>query len=230
MASHDLPLPCRKGSPQYQLLTVPEHSPRGTLVGNVTGAVDADEGSNAIVCYFIAGGAWQGGASRLTLGLEATHMCPSRPLMLCTVPFNPATKRRTSSCSPTGRLLVLKDLDGRARLRLLLHRQGLKQSQLDTSRRPSPAFDLVSDLTLQEVRVVLEDIQRSAATLHLGWYTLSAGDEAYQAPGSVGWPLPLLLTLVCLYPAGVATDASGLGADPGAGPGRRHWQQQPCLL
>ncbi|KAK2098486.1 Cadherin-23 [Saguinus oedipus] len=48
-----------KGSPQYQLLTVPEHSPRGTLVGNVTGAVDADEGPNAIVYYFIAGGAQQ---------------------------------------------------------------------------------------------------------------------------------------------------------------------------
>lgn len=48
-------LPLQRGSPQYQLLTVPEHSPRGTLVGNVTGAVDADEGSNAIVYYFIAG-------------------------------------------------------------------------------------------------------------------------------------------------------------------------------
>lgn len=45
----------QKGSPQYQLLTVPEHSPHGTLVGNVTGAVDADEGPNAIVYYFIAG-------------------------------------------------------------------------------------------------------------------------------------------------------------------------------
>lgn len=55
----DIPLPPQKGSPQYQLLTVPEHSPRGTLVGNVTGAVDADEGLNAIVYYFIAGGAGQ---------------------------------------------------------------------------------------------------------------------------------------------------------------------------
>lgn len=55
----DIPLPPQKGSPQYQLLTVPEHSPRGTLVGNVTGAVDADEGPNAIVYYFIAGGAGQ---------------------------------------------------------------------------------------------------------------------------------------------------------------------------
>lgn len=48
--------PLQKGNPQYQLLTVPEHSPHGTLVGNVTGAVDADEGPNAIVYYFIAGG------------------------------------------------------------------------------------------------------------------------------------------------------------------------------
>ncbi|XP_053189417.1 cadherin-23 isoform X2 [Scomber japonicus] len=40
----------------YQKLTVPEHSPPGTVVGNVTRAVDADEGSNAIVYYFIAGG------------------------------------------------------------------------------------------------------------------------------------------------------------------------------
>lgn len=53
----DVLLPLQKGRPQYQLLTVPEHSPRGTLVGNVTGAVDADEGPNAVVYYFIAGGA-----------------------------------------------------------------------------------------------------------------------------------------------------------------------------
>ncbi|XP_075791073.1 cadherin-23 isoform X6 [Pelodiscus sinensis] len=45
-----------RGSPQYQALSVPEHSRPGTIVGNVTGAVDADEGSNAIVYYFIAAG------------------------------------------------------------------------------------------------------------------------------------------------------------------------------
>ncbi|XP_067382257.1 cadherin-23 isoform X2 [Channa argus] len=45
-----------RGSLPYQLLTVPEHSPPGTEVGNITRAVDADEGSNAIVYYFIAGG------------------------------------------------------------------------------------------------------------------------------------------------------------------------------
>uniref|UniRef100_A0A8C2E0H1 Cadherin-related 23 n=1 Tax=Cyprinus carpio TaxID=7962 RepID=A0A8C2E0H1_CYPCA len=44
-----------RGSLPYQSLSVPEHSSPGTVVGNVTGAVDADEGSNAIVYYFIAG-------------------------------------------------------------------------------------------------------------------------------------------------------------------------------
>ncbi|XP_060097159.1 cadherin-23 isoform X1 [Heteronotia binoei] len=45
-----------RGSTPYQVLSVPEHSRPGTVVGNVTGAVDADEGSNAIVHYFIAAG------------------------------------------------------------------------------------------------------------------------------------------------------------------------------
>ncbi|XP_043991850.1 cadherin-23 isoform X2 [Gambusia affinis] len=45
-----------RGSLPYQKMTVPEHSPSGTVVGNVTRAVDADEGSNAVVYYFIAGG------------------------------------------------------------------------------------------------------------------------------------------------------------------------------
>lgn len=45
----------QRGSLPYQKLTVPEHSPPGTAVGNVTRAVDADEGSNAVVYYFIAG-------------------------------------------------------------------------------------------------------------------------------------------------------------------------------
>ncbi|KAG7462693.1 hypothetical protein MATL_G00187450 [Megalops atlanticus] len=45
-----------RGSLPYQTLSVPEHSEPGTVVGNVTGAVDADEGSNAVVYYFIAAG------------------------------------------------------------------------------------------------------------------------------------------------------------------------------
>ncbi|KAM4636899.1 cadherin-23 [Discoglossus pictus] len=45
-----------RGALQYQTLSVREHSKPGTVVGNVSGAVDADEGSNAIVYYFIAAG------------------------------------------------------------------------------------------------------------------------------------------------------------------------------
>lgn len=45
----------QRGSLPYQKLTVPEHSRPGTVVGNITRAVDADEGSNAVVYYFIAG-------------------------------------------------------------------------------------------------------------------------------------------------------------------------------
>lgn len=45
----------QRGSLPYQKLTVLEHSPPGTVVGNVTRAVDADEGANAVVYYFIAG-------------------------------------------------------------------------------------------------------------------------------------------------------------------------------
>ncbi|KAG5266737.1 hypothetical protein AALO_G00235630 [Alosa alosa] len=49
-----------RGSLPYQVLSVPEHSSSGTVVGNVTGAVDADEGSNGVVYYFIAGGDTEG--------------------------------------------------------------------------------------------------------------------------------------------------------------------------
>ncbi|CDQ66979.1 unnamed protein product [Oncorhynchus mykiss] len=49
-----------RGSLPYQTLSVAEHSTPGTVVGNVKGAVDADEGSNAVVYYFIAGGDTEG--------------------------------------------------------------------------------------------------------------------------------------------------------------------------
>uniref|UniRef100_S4RP29 Cadherin-related 23 n=1 Tax=Petromyzon marinus TaxID=7757 RepID=S4RP29_PETMA len=44
------------GGAPYQSFSIPEHSPPGTAVGNVSGAVDADVGANAIVYYFIAAG------------------------------------------------------------------------------------------------------------------------------------------------------------------------------
>uniref|UniRef100_A0AAY4DS48 Cadherin-23 n=1 Tax=Denticeps clupeoides TaxID=299321 RepID=A0AAY4DS48_9TELE len=58
-----------RGSLPYQVLSVPEHSSPGTVVGNVTGAVDADEGSNAVVYYFIAGGDIDGNFGLSTAGM-----------------------------------------------------------------------------------------------------------------------------------------------------------------
>ncbi|XP_034041014.1 cadherin-23-like [Thalassophryne amazonica] len=57
-----------RGGLLYQRLTVPEHSPPGTVVGNVTGAVDADEGTNAVVYYFIAGGNTDGNFAMIPEG------------------------------------------------------------------------------------------------------------------------------------------------------------------
>ena len=78
-------------------MTVPEHSPRGTLVGNVTGAVDADEGPNAIVYYFIAGGV-PGVSAPPALGLERT--LGGLALTLCLVHSQLVTRTRISTCSP----------------------------------------------------------------------------------------------------------------------------------
>ena len=101
-----LPYPLQKGSPQYQLLTVPEHSPRGTLVGNVTGAVDADEGSNAIVYYFIAGGASRGQSPPYPgAGDDPNMPCPALAPPPHPVPWSHlqlGMKRRTSTFSLTG--------------------------------------------------------------------------------------------------------------------------------
>jgi hypothetical protein len=71
-------------------------------------------------------------------------------------------------------------------------------------RGPSPALDLVADLTLQEVRVVLEDINDQPPRFTKAEYT--AGEN--QGLGAWG-PGPLLAChLYCLpIPVGVATDA-----------------------
>uniref|UniRef100_A0A8C4MIF9 Cadherin-23 n=1 Tax=Equus asinus asinus TaxID=83772 RepID=A0A8C4MIF9_EQUAS len=129
-----------KGSPQYQLLTVPEHSPHGTLVGNVTGAVDADEGPNAIVYYFIAGGNF--------------HL------------------------HPDGRLLVLRDLDREREAVFSFVVKASSNRSWTLPRGPSPALDLVTDLTLQEVRVVLEDINDQPPRFTKAEYTAGVATDA----------------------------------------------------
>ncbi|XP_034519483.1 LOW QUALITY PROTEIN: cadherin-23 [Ailuropoda melanoleuca] len=133
-----------KGSPQYQLLTVPEHSPPGTLVGNVTGAVDADEGPNAIVYYFIAAG----------------------------------NEEKNFHLRPDGRLLVLRDLDREREAVFSFIVKASSNRSWTPPRGPFPALDLVTDLTLQEVRVVLEDINDQPPRFTKAEYTAGVATDA----------------------------------------------------
>ncbi|KAM9617928.1 cadherin-23 isoform 2-T2 [Trichechus inunguis] len=133
-----------KGSPQYQLLTVPEHSPRGTLVGNVTGAVDADEGPNAIVYYFIAAG----------------------------------NEEKNFHLQPDGRLLVLRDLDREREAVFSFIVKASSNRSWTPPRGPSSALDLLADLTLQEVRVVLEDINDQPPRFTKAEYTAGVATDA----------------------------------------------------
>nr|XP_015102125.1 cadherin-23 isoform X2 [Vicugna pacos] len=133
-----------KGSPQYQLLTVPEHSPRGTLVGNVTGAVDADEGSNAIVYYFIAAG----------------------------------NEEKNFHLQPDGCLMVLRDLDREREAIFSFIVKASSNRSWTPPRGPSLALDLVTDLTLQEVRVVLEDINDQPPRFTKAEYTAGVATDA----------------------------------------------------
>uniref|UniRef100_A0A8C6RT94 Cadherin-23 n=1 Tax=Nannospalax galili TaxID=1026970 RepID=A0A8C6RT94_NANGA len=133
-----------KGSPQYQLLTVPEHSPRGTLVGNVTGAMDADEGPNAIVYYFITAG----------------------------------NEEKSFHLQPDGRLLVLQDLDREREAVFSFIVKASSNRSWTLPRGPSPALDLLADLTLQEVRVVLEDINDQPPRFTKAEYTAGVATDA----------------------------------------------------
>ncbi|KAB0393240.1 hypothetical protein E2I00_003729, partial [Balaenoptera physalus] len=133
-----------KGSPQYQLMTVPEHSPPGTLVGNVTGAVDADEGPNAIVYYFVAAG----------------------------------DEEKNFQLQPDGRLLVLRDLDREREAVFSFIVKASSNRSWTPPRGHSPALDLVTDLTLQEVRVVLEDINDQPPRFTKAEYTAGVATDA----------------------------------------------------
>ncbi|NXE32689.1 CAD23 protein, partial [Ptilorrhoa leucosticta] len=137
-----------KDSPQYQALSVPEHSRPGTVVGNVTGAVDADEGSNAIVYYFIAAG----------------------------------NQESNFQLSREGKLKVLRDLD---REKEPYHSIIVKAS---SQRNWSPPrgqqagraqfWDLSGDLTLQEVRIFLDDINDQSPQFTKSEYTAGVATDA----------------------------------------------------
>lgn len=203
---------------------MPEHSPRGTLVGNVTGAVDADEGPNAIVYYFIAGGG-QWSQCPTGPGFAEDSECPStHPVSRLPTAGN---DDKNFHLQPDGRLLVLRDLDREKEALFSFIVKASSNHSWAPPRGPSPALDLLTDLTLQEVRVVLEDINDQPPRFTKAEYTAGAGTSRglrvwVAPPLTFTWP-------ACSHRSGHRCQGR-LGIDPGAGPGCRYWQQQPGLL
>ncbi|XP_039337151.1 cadherin-23 isoform X16 [Mauremys reevesii] len=137
-----------RGSPQYQALSVPEHSHPGTIVGNVTGAVDADEGSNAIVYYFIAAGNRE---NNFKLSQEG-KLQVLRDLDRETEPYYSITVKASSNRNwtpPRG------------------HRAARIQ-----------ALDPSTDTTLQEVRIFLDDINDQPPRFSKSEYTAGVATDA----------------------------------------------------
>ncbi|XP_066549140.1 cadherin-23 [Amia ocellicauda] len=137
-----------RGSVPYQSLWVPEHSSPGTLVGNVTGAVDADEGSNAVVYYFIAGGDNEGNFQMSQEGVLRVTRELDREVM----PVYPIIVKASSNGNWT-------------------------PPRGQRSARPR-ALDPSLDPTLQEVRVHLEDINDQPPRFAKPEYTAGVAADA----------------------------------------------------
>ncbi|XP_075279272.1 cadherin-23 isoform X4 [Opisthocomus hoazin] len=137
-----------RDSPQYQVLSVPEHSQPGTVVGNVTGAVDADEGSNAIVYYFIAAG----------------------------------NRENNFQLSREGKLQVLRDLDREKEPYYSIIVKASSQRNWSPPRGQragrTQLWDLTGDLTLQEVRIFLDDINDQSPQFTKSEYTAGVATDA----------------------------------------------------
>ncbi|XP_016085598.1 cadherin-23 [Sinocyclocheilus grahami] len=137
-----------RGSLPYQSLSVPEHSSPGTVVGNVTGAVDADEGSNAIVYYFIAGGDSEGNFGMSVAGVLRVKKDLDREEILVYSIIVKASSNRSWSPPRSQR--------------------SQRAQVLDPSRDP----------TLQEVRIFLEDINDQSPRFTKMEYTAGVAADA----------------------------------------------------
>uniref|UniRef100_A0A672MPM9 Cadherin-23 n=1 Tax=Sinocyclocheilus grahami TaxID=75366 RepID=A0A672MPM9_SINGR len=137
-----------QGSLPYQSLSVPEHSSPGTVVGNVTGAVDADEGSNAIVYYFIAGGDAVGNFGMSVAGvLQVKKDLDREEIPVYSIIVKASSNRNWSP--PRGQ-------------------RSQRAQVLDPSRDP----------TLQEVRIFLEDINDQSPRFTKMEYTAGVAADA----------------------------------------------------
>ncbi|XP_075073149.1 cadherin-23 [Mixophyes fleayi] len=137
-----------RGALQYQILSVPEHSRSGTVVGNVSGALDADEGSNAIVYYFIAAG-----------NVESNfQLTPEGKLTVL--------KNLDREKEPYYSLIVKASSNRNWSVRKAM-RTAMIQS-----------FDPSTDSTLQEVRIYLEDINDQPPRFTKTEYTAGVATDA----------------------------------------------------
>ncbi|XP_067876522.1 cadherin-23 isoform X3 [Heterodontus francisci] len=129
---------------QYQLLFVAEHSDPATVVGNVTGAIDDDEGANAVVYYFIAAGD------------------PDNNFQL----------------NRDGLLKVLSDLDRETNPFYTIIVKASSNPSWRPPRGHSQLFDPRADLTLQEVRIFLDDIDDQPPRFIKSEYTAGVATDA----------------------------------------------------
>lgn len=104
------------------------------------------------------------------------------------VPPSAGNEEKNFHLQPDGRLLVLRDLDREREAVFSFIVKASSNRSWTPPHGPSPDLDLVTDLTLQEVRVVLEDINDQPPRFTKAEYTAGAGTGAW-AQG-VGWLLP----------------------------------------
>ncbi|XP_072347528.1 cadherin-23 isoform X2 [Scyliorhinus torazame] len=128
----------------YQLLFVAEHANPATVVGKVTGAIDADEGSNAVVYYFIAAG----------------------------------DEEKNFQLNQDGLLKVLNDLDRETNPFYTIIVKASSNPNWRPLRGHSQRFDPSTDLTLQEVRIFLEDIDDQPPRFIKSEYTAGVATDA----------------------------------------------------
>ncbi|XP_063814849.1 cadherin-23 isoform X2 [Pseudophryne corroboree] len=137
-----------RGALQYQILSVPEHSKPGSVVGNVSGALDADEGSNAIVYYFIAVGNEQNSFQLTPLGKMNV------------------LKNLDREMEPYYSLIVKASSNRNWSAKKAMRSTGIQ------------TFDPSIDSTLQEVRIYLEDINDQPPRFTKTEYTAGVATDA----------------------------------------------------
>ena len=102
------------------------------------------------------------------------------------VPSSAGNEEKNFHLQPDGRLLVLNDLDREREALFSFIVKASSNRSWTPPRGPSPDLDPVTDLTLQEVRVVIEDINDQPPRFTKAEYTAGAGTGAWARGGRQG--------------------------------------------